>query len=171
MVFIGIQLLGLVAWLCGLASFWEKNKKKILFVQIVGDVFYVFHYLLLNAITGGIIIIIDLSREMLFFGCKNEKQEKAIFYILLPIYFLVGCLLADGVIEIFPILASITYCYTLTMAAYWVVIGGIIDSAYWLFYDILCGSYVGVITDIIMIVSNAMAALSKKKVINSKQNV
>ena len=70
------------------------------------------------------------------------------------------------IIEIFPILASITYCYTLTMAANYVVLGGLIDAIYWLFYDIICGSYTGAFADTIVIVSNTLSLIHRKKEVN-----
>lgn len=162
-VFLFIQSLGLIAFLCTTASYWGKSKKQILAVQIIGDIFYATHYFLLGAITGGITQLIGLFRETSFFCSKTKKQEKIIFFVLVPIYLLIGCLTSNTIIQIFPIVASITYCYTLTMAANYVVLGGLIDAFYWLFYDILCGSYTGAFADSIVIISNTLSLIHRKK--------
>ena len=165
-VFLLIQALGLIAFLCTTVSYWGKGKKQILAIQIVGDIFYATHYFLLGAITGGLTQVLGLFRETSFFCAKTKKQEKIIFVILVPIYLFIGCMTSTTIIEIFPILASITYCYTLTMAANYVVLGGLIDAIYWLFYDIICGSYTGAFADTIVIVSNTLSLIHRKKDVN-----
>ncbi len=162
-VFLFIQTLGLLAFLCTTVSYWGKSKKQILAVQIIGDIFYAIHYFLLGAIAGGLTQVFGLFRETSFFCSKTKKQEKIIFICLVPIYLFIGCITSTTIIEIFPILASITYCYTLTMAANYVVLGGLIDAIYWLFYDILCGSYSGAFADIIVIVSNILSLIHRNK--------
>jgi len=144
-VFLFIQTLGLLAFLCTTVSYWGKSKKQILAVQI------------------RLTQVLGLFRETSFFCSKTKKQEKIIFICLVPIYLFIGCITSTTMIEIFPILASITYCYTLTMAANYVVLGGLIDAIYWLFYDILCGSYSGAFADIIVIVSNILSLIHRNK--------
>ncbi len=165
-MFLFIQALGLLAFLCTTLSYWGKSKKKILAIQIVGDLFYAIHYFLLGALTGGLTQVLGLLRETSFFCAKTKKQEKIIFAILVPVYLLIGCMTSTTTIEIFPIIASITYCYTLTMAANYVVLGGLIDAIYWLFYDILCGSYTGAFADSIVIISNIFSLIHRKKETN-----
>lgn len=164
--FLFIQALGLCAFLCTTASYWGKSKKKILAIQIVGDLFYATHYFLLGALTGGLTQVLGLLRESAFFFSKTKKQEKMIFFVLVPIYLFIGCMTSSTIIEIFPIIASITYCYTLTMAANYVVLGGLIDAIYWLFYDIICGSYTGAFADGIVIISNIFSLIHRKKETN-----
>ena len=105
-VFLLIQALGLIAFLCTTVSYWGKGKKQILAIQIVGDIFYATHYFLLGAITGGLTQVLGLFRETSFFCAKTKKQEKIIFVILVPIYLFIGCMTSTTIIEIFPILAS-----------------------------------------------------------------
>lgn len=165
-VFLIIQALGLCAFFCTTVSYWGKSKKKILAIQMIGDFFYVTHYFLLGALTGGLTQVLALFRETSFFFSKTKKQEKIIFFVLVPIYLLIGCLTSTTVVQIFPIIASIIYCYTLTMATNYVVLGGLIDALYWLFYDIICGSYTGAFADTIIIISNTLSLIHRKKDVN-----
>lgn len=164
--FLFIQILGLCAFLCTTLSYWGKSKKQILAVQIVGDTFYAIHYFLLGALTGGLTQLLGLFRESSFYKAKTKKQEKIIFIVLVPIYLFIGCMTSNTIIEMFPILASITYCYTLTMAANYVVLGGLIDAVYWLFYDFACGSYIGMFSSSIVIISNTISLMHRKKSLN-----
>lgn len=158
-----IQIIGFIAWIVATTSYWFKNKKQILMVQIIGDILYGIHYILLGATIGGIICVIGLIREIGFFNAKNCKQEKQLMFVIIPVYLLVGMITVTSNVEILPILAAIIYCYTLTMAAKWMVVGGIIDAVCWLVYDFVCGSYSGVFTDIIIIISNSLSLVKRKK--------
>ena len=163
-----IQMLGLIGWANSVRSYWRKTKKKILWSQIQGDIFYILHYFFLGATAGVATMAVCLLREIGFYLCKNHKQEKLLFYILVPIYLIVGALVSNTLVDALPIVACIIYCYTQTMAMSWMIVGCIIDAGYWLCYDLFCGSYVGIIVDFIIILSNIFALITKKK---SKENV
>lgn len=163
MNFMIVQLIGFLAWIVATISYWFKTKKQILMAQIVGDVLYGIHYLLLGATVGGIVCIIGLVREVMFFKAKKPIQEKILMCIMIPIYLVVGMITTNNTIEMLPIVAAIIYCYTLTMAAKHMVVGGIIDAVCWLVYDAVNGSYSGVFTDIIIIFSNTLSLIKRKK--------
>lgn len=163
MVAVGIQALGLIAWLCAVWSYWRKTKKGMLAVQIVADLFYVLHYFLLGAYTGFATIVVCLFREIGFYLCKNKAEEKRFFYLLIPIYLVVGALFSDRAIEMLPVVACIIYGYTETAAVKWMVVGGMIDTSYWLLYDAFCGSYVGIVTDVITLTSSILSLLFRRK--------
>lgn len=163
MNFVLIQIIGFLAWIVATASYWFKTKKQILMVQIIGDILYGIHYILLGATIGGIVCVIGLIREICFFNTKNNRQEKILMFIIVPIYLIVGVLTITSNIELLPVVAAIIYCYTLTMATKWMVVGGIIDAVCWLVYDFISGSYSGVFTDVVIIVSNSLSLIKRKK--------
>ncbi len=161
MQFLEIQLLGLIAWLCVVFSYWGKTKKQVLWIQILADILYAFHYLFLGAVVGTLTVLVCLFREVGFFFCKTKEEEKKFFWVITPLYLTVGLLFTNRIVEMLPIVSGIIYGYTLTMAVEWMVLGGLIDASYWLCYDFLCGSYVGMLTDIVMIISNFFSFLRK----------
>ncbi len=164
-----IQIIGLLGWIVWLFSYWNKDKKKILFSLLIADFIYVIHYFLLGAISGAVTQFVALLREIAFYKAKNKCQEKWIFIILFPVYVILGMLFCNGIIDTLPIVSSIIVTYTFTMASRYVVLGGIIDSSFWLVYDIVTLSISGVIGDLFMIVSNGLI-LARERVKNIEKS-
>ena len=68
MFFILAQIFGFLAWLMILISYYRKNTNKILYVQILGIVFYLLNYVFLGAWTGIFVIAIELIRDYLYYS-------------------------------------------------------------------------------------------------------
>lgn len=171
MSFIIIQLLGIFAWLIDVTSYWFESKKQIILTQIIADLFFIFHYFLLGASVGCATCTISLVIDVCFYFIKTKNQEKLLYNVFIPIYLIIGIFVANSFVELFPILASITYCYTLTMSAEYVIVGGIIDASYWIIYNIISGSYVGAVTDLIVIVSNWLSLRNRQIVTIKSGNI
>lgn len=163
MRFVIAQLLGLMAWFTDVTSYWFKNKKKILYVQVIADVFFVCHYCFLGALVGAVTCFICLIREILFYLVNSRKEENLVYYFAVFLYIIVGVMCANTVIEWLPILAEIIYSYALINDEESIVVGGIIDSIYWIVYGIVINSYACVITDVIVIISNWIVLQRKNK--------
>jgi len=161
--FVIAQLLGLMAWFIDVTSYWFENKKKILYVQVIADVFFVCHYCFLGALVGVVTCFICLIREISFYVVNSRKGENLVYYFTVFLYIIVGTMCADTVIEWLPILAEIIYSYALINDEESIIVGGIIDSFYWIVYGIVINSYAGVLTDVIVIISNWIALRRKSK--------
>lgn len=167
MKFMIIQIFGVVAWFIESISYWANTKKKILFLQVIADLFFTVHYYLLSAKTGALVCFVSLIREYIFFITKTQKAENIWCCVMIFIYVILGLTTTGSIIDLLPICAEIIYCYTLICGTNEIIIGGIIDSIYWLIYGIICNSYVGIMSDIIVIISNTVA-LIKSHIIESK---
>ncbi len=162
MSYLVIQILGIFALLVESLSYWFKTKKKMLFIQIIADIFFILHYLFLDAVVGCAMCIVALMREILFYFSKNKKQEQIICKFIILMCFALGIFTYKTFLGVFPIAAAITYTYTLTMASKWIVMGGIINYSYWLLYDIISGSIAGIINDLFVIVSNTISLIKRR---------
>lgn len=145
------QLSGLLAWLCLLLSYYRKNTKKILFIQIISILFYLLNYLLLGAWTGLIIVVFELLRDSLYY--KTDKDD-LIFKLTIPFYIILAILSRNNLIELIPILASLIEGFTLTKSKKTVVPGAILVYTMWVFYDIFVKAYTGALTDGLIVLSN-----------------
>lgn len=154
-----IQGVGFLAWLVWLLSYWNKSKKKILLWQVGSGMLYVLHYLLLSAKSGVLMQLIGVFREMGFYFAKTDKQEKLIFWLLLPIYLIIGFITSEGMISILPLVASIVVCYTMTKSSRHIVWGGIVDGICWFIYCIFSHSFSGLVTNSFVICSNSLVLL------------
>ena len=90
MFFILAQIFGFLAWLMILISYYRKNTNKILYVQILGIVFYLLNYVFLGAWTGIFVIAIELIRDYLYY--KTDKDDY-IFMSTIPFYIILFILI------------------------------------------------------------------------------
>ena len=155
-----IQGIGAVAWLFLLSSYYCKNTNKILLMQICSTIFFLIHYYLLDAYSGVLICLFEVFRDYLYY--KTDK-DRLIFWLLIPIQFIIGIFNFHYMSDLFPILSSLIDGYTLTFKKEIVLIGAIISYLLWIIYDLSVGSYVGLIADGILILSNIGILLYKKE--------
>ena len=123
MFFILAQIFGFLAWLMILISYYRKNTNKILYVQILGIVFYLLNYVFLGAWTGIFVIAIELIRDYLYY--KTDKDDY-IFMSTIPFYIILFILSFGDWTEIIPIIASLFEGFTLTKKKNIVVPGAIL---------------------------------------------
>lgn len=76
-----IQLLGLLAWLLLLISYYRKDTNRILLLQVIATILYCVHYLLLNAYSGLFICLVEVICDFLYY--KTDKDE-LIYKISIP---------------------------------------------------------------------------------------
>lgn len=151
MQFILIQLIGLLAWLFLVFSYYRKNTNKILVFQIIGTLLYCLHYFLLGAYSG---LFICLFETLFDYGYYKTDKDKYIYIASVPIRILGGVFTFNTIYDVLPILASLTDGYTLTKKKKIVVIGAVISYTLWVIYDICVMSISGAITDGIIVLSN-----------------
>lgn len=60
MNFILIQVIGAIAFITLVASYYQKEKKKILFIQIIAYILFAIHYYLLSGVSGTICNVLGL---------------------------------------------------------------------------------------------------------------
>lgn len=149
--FLVIQLLSFLAWLFMLASYYRKNTNKILVFQIMGNITFCIHYLLLGAYSGLCICLLDALCNI---GYYKTDKDSLIYYVSIPFRILGGLLTGSTLVDILPVCGSLVEGYSLTKDKKIVVIGGIITYTIWAIYDFNFMSYVGMIFDLIIVFSN-----------------
>ena len=146
-----IQLIGLIAWLLLILSYYRKNTNKILFFQILGTILYCLHYYLLGAYSGLFICLFEVARDYSYY--KTDK-DKIIFACCIPIYIIGGILSYTSLIDILPIFSSVIDGYSLTNKKKIVIIGAFLSYTLWVIYDIAVLSISGAVTDGLIALSN-----------------
>ncbi len=150
------QVLGLISWLLLLYSYTKEDIDKLLYLQIFVAVFDVASYLLLGADAGMLICLIELVKSILYY--KTDK-DKMIFWIGIIFYFLIGLLTIDHWFACLPVLASLIDSYGTARDSKSANIASIVSNLLWVFYDVIILSYVGAVTDGIVIVCNISVLL------------
>lgn len=115
MFFIIAQVLGVIILLITVISIQQKTKERILICQITANILDAIQYFLLNAITGGVIGIINVIRCFIFYYYKkNDKKPSFLFLCIFVIVAIVSGILSwQSVWSIIPIIVSIVFTYGL----------------------------------------------------------
>ena len=130
--FIFIQILGIIAWVFLILSYHRKNTNKIIIFQIVGNILYCIHYLLLGAYGGLFICFFEIIFD---YGYYKTTKDDLIYLISIPVRILGGLISLISLIDILPIIASLIDGYSLTKKKRFVVIGAIISYSIWFISD------------------------------------
>ena len=155
-VFILAQVFGVIAWLLLMISYHKENTKKIILVHLISIVFYFLNYLLLGALTGLFVLLIELIRD---FSYYKFKRKKMVFLLTIPVYIFIAYYYKDSYYSLIPSIAAIIEGYTLLKKKNTVVIGAIIVYSLWVVYDLSVMSYTGALTSFMIVLSNIFIVL------------
>ena len=149
-----IQLIGLLAFCILVLSFYKKDTATILTYQITSNFAYTVHYFLLGGLSGAFCSLIGIIRNIVLIKSDNKKVIIPIFTLL---YVLVTIVFYEGIYSLFPMIANSTYLVMLTTKNKKnILIGAIISSIFWVLYSIFVSSYVSIVTESILLISNAI---------------
>lgn len=154
--FIGIQIIGFLAWILLILSYYRKDTNKILVFQIISTILFCLHYYLLGAYSGLFICILEVIRDYSYY--KTDK-DNYIFIGSMIVYIISAIVTYTNILDLFPYVASLIDGFFLTKKRKTVVFGAIITYILWLIYDIYAASYSGAITDLIIVISNLLILL------------
>ena len=149
--FILIQLIGLIAGLFLIASYFRKNTNKVLSFHIISNSLDFVHYFLLGAYSGAFIYLLEGTRDFLYY--KTDK-DRYVFIVSAILYLLISFFQVKVWYDYLPIAASLIDGYTLTLEKKYVTLGAIISYSIWVIYNIFVLSYSGLLIDGIIAISN-----------------
>lgn len=160
MDFILIQVIGGIGYSILAASYYQKEKKKILFMQIISYILFTIHYYLLSGITGAICNLIGLfALIMIYIFEKYQWKNKnvlAVFFIL--ILTIINIISFQNVYSIFPMIASVIVIVSFLMNNENYIRGvGLISAVCWLIYAIAYHSYISIVFEVITLVGVLVA--------------
>ena len=165
-----IQLIGAIGYITIALSYFKKEKKQILFVQIISYIFFTLHYYLLSGVTGAICNLIGLVALLtIYLFEKHNFKAKVILSVIFVIMLLViNIMTFQNIFSIFPMIAStIVIISFLKDDENFIRIIGIVSAVCWLFYAIAYKSYISIIFEVLTLI-NVCIALYKNK--NYKTN-
>ena len=164
MNFIIAQILGAVGYSLLAYSYFKKEKKEILFIQILAYIGFTTHYFLLSAKTGTICNILGfLAIIFIYILSDNKKYKKILVMILIPILLAITYYSYENIYSLFPVFACfITFLSFLNKDENIIRFIGIISAVCWLVYAIIYISYSAIIFEIIIIISSIVAFIKNK---------
>ena len=161
-----IQSIGGIAYAILAASYFKKEKSKILYLQIISYIMFTVHYYLLSGITGAICNIVGLFALFIIYLYEKYRWQDINFvvWIFIGILVIINIITFQNVFSIFPIIASIIVILSFLMNDEDYIRGiGLISAVCWLIYAIIHVSYSAIIFEAITVVATIVAYIKNKK--------
>ena len=156
-----IQLIGLLGFCILVLSFYKRETITILTYQITSNFAYTVHYFLLGGLSGAFCSLIGIIRNIVLIKSDNKKIIMPIF---ISLYLIITIVFYEDIYSLFPMIANSTYLVMLTAKNKKnILIGALISSILWVLYSIFVSSYVTVVTESILFISNIIQLIKLKK--------
>lgn len=165
-MFILIQIIGGIGYFLLSVSYYRKNKKDILFIQILSYIMFVIHYYLLGGITGSICNLLGLIGFLvIYFFEKNHKNKLPLLISPVVLAILIISLLTfKNIYSIFPIFASISVLISfLEKDVHIIRLIGVFSAICWLVYAIYCDSYVAIVFEVLLLLSTFVSVIENNR--------
>ena len=162
MKFIIAQIIGIIILFITVISIQQKTKEKILACQILANILDAIQYFLLNALTGGVIAIINVIRCVIFYYYKKKDKKPSLLFLIIFIIIAItsGILSWQNAWSIIPIIVSIVFTYGLWQDNVTVTrICTAITSGGWSAYQLIFLAYARMIASISEFLSAIIAII------------
>jgi NAD/NADP transhydrogenase beta subunit len=146
-----IQAVGFVGTILFFLSYQCKSNKRLFQVQFVSYLCYTTHLLLLGAVTGGISYILNTVRSFCLGSKHAFLKGKTMCAIICGLQLVTLAFTWDGWWSVLPVAANIAatiggYTYNGRKIR---AVGMFINSPLWILYDIIVGSWAGILDEIV----------------------
>ncbi len=161
------QLAGIIAMLLVIFSVQCRKKKHILLVQMIANIFYSLQYSLLFAYEALFPCLIAVLRNFIFYQYDKKRKKiplKAVIFIL-SLVLIFAYLTYRNVLSFIPLIISISYTIGASHKnprVFKYVFG--ICGFIWILYNLQVQAYVGILNNIMEIVSATVAITREKKI-------
>ena len=165
-----VQCIGAIGYATLAFSYYRKEKRQILFMQIVAYIFFVVHYYLLDGITGSICNLIGLFSlvTIYIFEKRNLKNKTLVSMIFVLLLIGVNIVTFQNIYSIFPMVASVIVILSFLKddenTIRWI---GVVVAICWLIYAIVYSSYVAIAFEVITLI-NIFSAIAKSLICKKK---
>ena len=154
-----IQLIGLIGTALFFASYQFRSNKNLFRIQFLSYLCYTVHLIALGAVTGGVSYMLNMLRSFCLGSRFKFARSRAMCAIICLLQLATLILTWSGWISILPVAANIAA----TIGGYTQngrkirLCGMCINSPLWIIYDIIVGSWAGIldeaVSEISMIIS------------------
>jgi hypothetical protein len=148
------QLIGFVAVGFSLLVFQVNNRKTMLTLTIIASVIYTCHFYLLGAYTGSLMNLIGAGRGYAF-RRHPKLQSRKLFLILVILFCIAAAITWNGPVSLLPLCGMIAGSFALWQVKTKKIRGlALIAPPLWFTYNVIVGSYPGMLIEVINIGSN-----------------
>jgi hypothetical protein len=165
--FILIQLIGAIGYTLLSISFYRKEKRQILFMQIIANIFFTIHYFLLSGITGAVSNVVGLTTYTFIYFLDKKKmgiQKNIVALIMTIILFIAVMFTYENIYSILPFLAFfMTITSFLNGNENRIRFVGIFVAICWLIYAVVYVSYAAIVFETITLIATAFSLIKNHK--------
>ena len=146
-----VQMIGFAGTILFFASFQCRNNKNLFRLQFLSYLFYTVHLLLLGAVTGGISYVINTFRSLCLGSNWTFAHRREMCVIICLMQFAALYFTWAGWISLLPVAANVAA----TIGGYTHnprkirLAGMLINSPLWIIYDIIVGSWAGILDELV----------------------
>ena len=146
-----VQAIGIFGTILFFLSYQCKKNKNLFRVQFVSYLCYTIHLLLLGAVTGGISYVLNTVRSFCLGSKYAFLKSKWMCAIICTLQVIALLITWDGWWSLLPIVANIAatiggYTYNGQKIR---ATGIFINSPLWIIYDIIVGSWAGILDEVV----------------------
>jgi len=149
------QLFGILGFIFSIITYQQNTHKRIVFIQLLGNISFATHFYLLGAYTGAILNAVGLVRCVVYMFKAKKWASSAWWIVLFSFICVIVCIISwEGPISLLPAVAMV-----FTSIAFGLDNPkrtrqfSIPSSPLWLIYNALNQSYGGVMTESFNIIS------------------
>ena len=160
------QILGVFAFIFYLFSIQNRDKKKILSMQLVSNVFYTISYFLINAMSAVVVDFISFIRCIIYYIFAKRKKKIPLIYmfLLVLISIIVGLFIVKDFFDVIPIVICIIYIVSTYFKNIRIIqIGYILGACLWIVYNLHAKTYTPLIGNVFEIISGVISIIRIKK--------
>ena len=155
-----IQIIGGLGYTTLVISYFKKEKKEILFIQIISYAFFTIHYYLLKGVTGAICNLLGLGALFLIYLFDEHKWENkgSISVIIIELIIIINIATFQNIFSIYPIIASVLAIISFLLNNENYIRGiGLIGAVCWLIYAIAYKSYITIGFEVFTLIGTILA--------------
>ncbi|PSW20841.1 YgjV family protein [Photobacterium sanctipauli] len=145
------QALGMVSFALGVAAFYQKNDRKLKLMMVLLNVNHMVHFFLLGAVTSAMSAMLSAFRT----GLSIKYQSKALAYIFVAFNLAAGYWLAEGWVDLLPIMGACIGSYALfCLSGIQMRLAFVVGAICWLINNVIVGSVGGVLLELTLLSVN-----------------
>lgn len=141
------QIIGLLAFACGIACFQSNDRKQILIWQLSGCVLWTAHFLILGAFSGAVLNAIAGLRAVVYINRGKRWADSIVWLFVFIGVAVVSTLLTwEGWFSLLPMTGIVVGTVAMRMKEPRMMrLLSLPSSPLWMVYEFITGSYAGLI--------------------------
>ncbi len=170
MNFILSQIMGAIALLLMIISYFDKNKIRFFFIQLIANIFYGLSFIFSNAMVAGINSLISIVRVLLLYIYNRKDKKPPLIFILIfsIIYITVGIIFIKDYYDIITIITPILFTVAMWMKDMQIIrYFLIIPNTLLIFYSLINQVYTSALLSLLEVII-LIIAIIKYKYFNKK---